>query len=75
MKEIEYFKNFDENGYLSGLSTTAGQDKIKKEEYDKLWELVRNRPKAEEGFAYGLKTDLTWEKYEKPIVKEEGEEQ
>lgn len=88
MKEITYLQTV-EKGYILGAQTLNKkfvpqqvEDKnklhaevISKEENDKLLEIFKTSPKAEEGFEYRLKTDLTWEKYEVPIVKEEGEEQ
>lgn len=62
------------NGYILAIGTGAGGEEITKAEYNSLMATIQNRPKAEPGWGYRLKTDLTWELVEVPIpVEEEAE--
>lgn len=56
--------------YIYGIGTGDSGEEITGEEYNELLTIIRNRP-AREGFGYRLKTDLTWEEYEAPIVPDE----
>lgn len=55
-----YFEN-TEGEYIISISTGTGGEEIDKEEYDNIISVIRNRPTAEAGYDYRLKTDLTWE--------------
>lgn len=69
---MEYFKNTD-GDYLASISTGAGMEQITKEEYDHILSVVRSAPKAEKGYQYRLKTDLTWELVEHPPLPDDVE--
>ncbi len=45
------------------------------EDYDKIIEMINNRPEAPEGFRYRLTTDFKWELCEVPPVIEEPTEE
>lgn len=62
---MKYFKNIQDN-YIAALSTGSGNEKITQEEYEHILSLVRSCPKADTGYQYRLKTDLTWELVELP---------
>lgn len=65
-----YFKNI-EGDYLTSISTGTGDEEITKEEYENILSIIRTRPTPEKGYDYKLKTDLTWELVEAPVVEEE----
>jgi hypothetical protein len=60
-----YFEN-TEGEYIISISTGTGGEEIAKEEYDNIISVIRDRPTAETGYDYRLKTDLTWELVELP---------
>lgn len=62
---MKYFKNI-QGGYIAALSTGSGGEEITQEEYERILSLVRACPKADTGYQYRLKTDLTWELVEMP---------
>ena len=62
---MKYFKNIKDN-YIAALSTGSGGEEITQEEYEHILSLVRSCPKADHGYQYRLKTDLTWELVELP---------
>ena len=66
---MRYYKVI-EDGCVLSIGTGAGGAEIPKEEYESILSVIRNRPVVETGFAYRLKTDLTWELYELPPVEE-----
>ena len=66
---MRYYKKI-EDGYIVAIGTGGGGEEISKEEYDELLALIKAKPTAEEGFDYRLRDDLTWEKYEVPIVED-----
>ena len=70
---MRYYKQV-ENDYLLSISTGNGREEITAEEYENILNIIRTRPTAEAGYGYRLKTDLTWELYELPPVKEVEEE-
>lgn len=53
------------NGYIYGVSNKPIDEKSKK-----IYEIIDTKPKAESGFDYRLKDDLTWELYELPTIEE-----
>ena len=56
-----------ENGIIvsTGESLTNGTT-ISNGEYDSILQTIQNKPSADDGYDYRLKTDLTWERYELP---------
>lgn len=61
------------NGYILGLAVVETGGNITKDEYAELTEVFKNRPAAPDGYSNRLKTDLIWEQYELPIMKEDEE--
>lgn len=54
-----------ENGIILCIGIgTAGQS-ITDEQYNQILGLIRNKPAETDTIGYRLKTDLTWEQYEK----------
>lgn len=53
--------------FHNGVEITA-------EEYEKIREIIQNRPTAPEGYAYRLTDALEWELYELPEDEEEDPE-
>ena len=67
---MKYYK-IVENGYLIAIGTgESSGEEITKEEYDNIMTIVCNRPEVGENVGCRLKTDLTWELYERPIVED-----
>ena len=69
---MRYFKNIVDE-YIIAIGTGSGHEGITKEEYESLLSVIRSAPVAESGYQYKLKTDLTWELVEAPIVSEDPE--
>lgn len=70
---MKYFKNV-ENEYIASISTASGQVEITQEEYENILSVIHDQPVAESGYAYKLRTDLTWELVEVPVVEDENVE-
>lgn len=66
----KYFKLIEDN-YIVLVGTGSGEVEISREEYELILTVIKNRPVAEAGFDYRLKTDLTWELCEVPPIPEE----
>ncbi len=66
----QYFKIVEE-GYISLVGTGSSDNEITREEYETILSVINNRPAAQPGYTYKLRTDLTWELCESPIVAEE----
>ena len=66
----KYYKNFD-GDYIVAIGTGNGDEEITKEEYENHLFVIRNRPTAEPGYEYKLRTDLTWERVEAPPIEDE----
>ena len=67
---MAFFKNVSDC-YILAIGTGAGGEDITEAEYNTLMATIQNRPKAEPGWGYRLKTDLTWELVEVPILEDE----
>lgn len=65
-----YYKNI-KGGYIASVSTGAGVEEITQEEYETILSLIHDCPDPEAGYSYKLRTDLTWELVEAPVVDEE----
>ena len=63
-----------ENGYIDFIGTDTGGEEISREEYETILEVIENRPEAETGYTYKLRTDLTWELHEVPPMSEDDAE-
>ena len=69
---MRYHKQI-ENDYLLSIGTGNGHEEITAEEYESILDIIRSKPTAETGYDYRLKTDLTWELYEVPVVDDSEE--
>lgn len=69
---MRYYKNI-EDAYIPSIGTGVGGEEITQEEHENILSVIRNRPIAETGYAYRLRTDLTWELVEAPVVEEDAE--
>ena len=61
---MRYYKNI-ENGYITAIGTGGGGIEITGAEHDAIMEVIQQKPAWENGTDYHLKTDLTWEPYER----------
>lgn len=68
----QYFKLI-EDGYIVLVGTGVGDNEISREEYENILSTINNRPTAEPGYTYKLRTDLTWELCEVPVVEVDAE--
>lgn len=69
---MRYYKQL-KNDYILAIGTGDGGEEITQEEYDHIMSVIRNRPVPETGYDYRLKTDLTWELVEVPVVEDDPE--
>lgn len=63
-----------EGAYIIAIGTGLDGEEITKEEYDAILDLIIARPVPDAGYDYILKTDMTWELVEVPVVEEEEQE-
>ena len=68
----KYFRVIEED-YIVLIGTGSGDDEISQEEYETILSVIHNRPVAQPGYTYKLRTDLTWELREMPVVEAEEE--
>ena len=68
----KYFKII-EDGYITLVGTGGGDGEITREEYETILSVIHNRPTAQPGYTYKLRTDLTWQLCEMPVVEIEEE--
>lgn len=61
---MRYYKAI-ENGYIIGIGTGGGGAEITAAEYEEILTAIRNKPTESVTVGYKLKTDLTWEPYER----------
>ena len=59
-----------ENGYILAVGTNMGATEITQSEYDEILAVLVDKPTETDTIGYRLKTDLTWEQYEKEPVPE-----
>ena len=69
---MRYYKLI-EDGYITAIGTGGGGVEITEAEYDEIMLIVQNKPPRTETTDYRLKTDLTWEEYERPPEPDEDE--
>ena len=66
----KYFKLIDDD-YIVLIGTGENAQEITQEEYEHILSVIHNRPIADDGYTYKLRTDLTWELCEIPPIPEE----
>ena len=59
------YKKIIQNGYIVAVGSGDFGTDITEDEYNALLEILQNRPQETAEIGYRLKTDLTWESYEK----------
>jgi hypothetical protein len=69
---MKYYKS-TEDDYIALIGTDIGGEEISQEEYENILATIHNRPIAEPGYTYKLRTDLTWELCEVPVVEDDAE--
>ena len=67
-----YFKRIEE-GFITLIGIGEDDDAITQKEYENILAVINNRPTADPGFIYKLRTDLTWELCEVPPIEEDEE--
>lgn len=60
------FYKLIEDGYITAIGTGGGGVEITEDEYDEIMAVIQVKPPSTETTDYKLKTDLTWEEYERP---------
>ena len=72
----KYYKAV-ESGYITAISTGAGNVEITQEEYDEILRMIQSRPIPEAGYDYKLRENLTWEqvKASEPVDEEISDEE
>lgn len=70
---MRYYKIVSD-GYILAIGTGAGGEEITETEHNTLMATIQNRPEAEPGLGYRLKTDLAWELVEVPVLIDDQEE-
>lgn len=63
-----------EDGYIVAIGVNIGGVEIEKSEYERLLNIIQNKPVVSEDFDYRLDTDLKWEKYAVNNIPIEGGE-
>lgn len=66
---MRYFKRI-EDGYITMIGTGNGGTEITDAEYAEIMLNISNKPEETALIGYRLKTDLTWEQYEKEPEEE-----
>lgn len=72
---MSYFEKTKDGYIISfGESSEPIDTEITEERFNAIKQVVSEKPVAEEGKGYRLKTDLTWEEYDLPVIDEGSEE-
>lgn len=61
---MRYYKNV-EDGYIMAIGTGGGGVEITESEYNTIMSVIHNKPPRTGTTDYHLKTDLTWDEYER----------
>lgn len=61
---MRYYKNINGN-YINAVGTGGGGTEITESEYNDILAVIRNKPSRTDTTDYHLKTDLTWEEFER----------
>lgn len=63
---MRYYKIISD-GYITAIGTGNGGTEITEAEYNEILAVIRTKPSDTETIGYRLKSDLTWEQYEKEL--------
>lgn len=66
-----YYKNG--STYVASPTEIPTAEEITEVEYNRVKDILRNRPDAPEGYGYRLTSDLKWELYELPAEEDDPE--
>jgi hypothetical protein len=69
---MRYYK-LVEDGYITAIGTGGGGVEITEQEYNEIMTVIQNKPPRTETTDFRLKTDLTWEEYDRPPEPEDEE--
>lgn len=61
---MKYYKRIEDD-YISAIGVNIGGTEITETEYNEILSVIQNKPQDTDAIGYRLKTDLTWESYEK----------
>lgn len=61
---MKYYK-YTDNGYILAVGTGGMGVEITEAEHTEIMDVIANKPQETAEIGYRLKTDLTWESYEK----------
>ena len=61
---MRFYKNI-ENNYITAIGTGGSGTEITEAEYTTIMSVIQSKPSRTETTDYHLKTDLTWEAYER----------
>ena len=70
---MKYFIVIQDDYILAIFTNDIGECEISEAEYNTILGLIRNKPQADSGYDYRLKSDLTWELCELPPTPEDDE--
>jgi hypothetical protein len=65
---MRYYKDIN-NGYILAIGIGGGGTEITETEYNAIMAVIQQKPAWENNTDYHLKTDLTWESYERIPVE------
>ena len=63
---MRFYKDIN-NGYILAIGTGGGGTEITETEYNIIMSVIHSKPQRTETTDYHLKTDLTWEAYDRPV--------
>ena len=66
---MRYYKQIS-NGYIIAIGTGGGGEEITEQEYNEIMTVIQSKPVRTETTDFHLKTNLTWEEYERPADPE-----
>lgn len=64
---MRYYKDIN-NGYIIAIGIGGNGVEITEAEYNQIANAIQNKPQRDGTTDYHLKTDLTWEAYERDII-------
>lgn len=70
---MRYWKA-EKDGYILSIGTGgSGAGAITAEEYETILAAIKSKPTPPDGKDYKLKSDLTWEEYDAPVIVKSSE--
>ena len=62
---MKYYKTI-KDGYITAIGTGGSGVEITEDEYNEIMEMIHAKPSRTETTDFRLKTDLTWEEFDRP---------